>query len=208
MFSQKSRAERGLDAFQRRNWKTARRLFEEIGHARRAGEDYHLGLLYWRGLGGDRDVKAGATCFRRAAEQGHAAAQTAFALALQSGVGVAKDEAAAISLFRMAAGAGDCDAMVELAALSNPDDANRLLRQAVELGHPAAMRRLAEQLLRHDPIGALSLLYAEATMTGDDAPRLRAAKLAREMKPAEITQAQRAGRALADAAIKRLRGHS
>ncbi len=208
MFSQKSRAERGLDAFQRRNWKSARRLFEESGHARRAGEDYHLGLLYWRGLGGDRDVKAGAACFRRAAEQGHAAAQTAFALALRSGVGVAKDETAAASLFRMAAGAGDCDAMVELAATSGPNEAIALLRRAVDLGHPPAMRRLADHLLRHDPVEALALLYTEAAMTGDDSARARATKLAREMKPAEITQAQRAGRARADAATKRPRGSS
>ncbi len=208
MFAKKSRADRALDAFQRRNWKAARRLFEEIGHARRAGEDYHLGLLYWRGFGGDRDVKAGAACFRRAAEQGHAAAQTAFALALRSGVGVAKDEAAATSLFRLAAGAGDCDAMVELAALSGPDEAIVLLRRAVDLGHPPAMRRLADLVMRHDPVGALALLYAEAAMTGDDGARARAAELAREMNPAEITQAQRAGRAHADAAAKRLRGTS
>lgn len=208
MFVQKSRADRALDAFQRRNWKAARRLFEEIGHARRAAEDYHLGLLYWRGLGGDRDVKAAAACFRRAAEQGHAAAQTAFALALRSGVGVEKDEAAAASLFRLAAGAGDCDALVELAALSGPNEAIALLQRAVDLGHPPAMRRLADQVMRRDPVGALALLYAEAAITGDDAARARAGKLAREMKPSEITQAQRAGRAYAEAATKRLRGNS
>ncbi|MEQ1617475.1 MAG: hypothetical protein ABL883_03905 [Terricaulis sp.] len=208
MFAQKSRSERGLDAFQRRNWKSARRLFEEVGHARRAGEDYHLGLLYWRGLGGDRDLKAAAACFRRAAEQGHAAAQTAFALALQAGAGVGKDEAAAASLFRMAAGAGDRDAMVELATLSGSHEAMTLLRRAADLGHPAAMRRLADILMRNDPVGALALLYAEAAMTGDDGARVRAAKLAREMKPAEITQAQRTGRAFAEAAVKRLRGYS
>jgi TPR repeat protein len=208
MFSRKSLAERGLDAFGRRSWKAARRRFEELGHGRRAGEDYHLGLLYWRGLGGDRDAKAAAACFQRAAEQGHAAAQTAFALALRAGVGAPRDAAAAASLFRMAAAAGNCDAMVELAAMSGPEEAKRLLRRAAERGHPAAMRQLADKLMRDDPVGALALLYAEATMTGADEPRNRATKLAVEMKPAEITAAQRNGRALAEQAVKRLRGNA
>ncbi len=101
-----TRLDRALDAFARRDWRTARRVLEKASpQERRAAGDYHLGLLNWRGLGGKRDAAAAAACFQRAAEHGHAAAQTAYGIALRSGVGVDKDEDAAIACFRSAVGA-------------------------------------------------------------------------------------------------------
>jgi TPR repeat protein len=197
---------RGLDAFDRRAWKRARRLIEDaLQEEPRATGFYHLGLLYWRGLGGPADKAAAADCFARAAEDGLPGAQTAYGIALRSGAGVAKDTEAAYVQFRSAAGAGDCAAMVQLATMSGPQDARRWLLRASELGHAPAMLHLADMLMRADPIEALSWLYASVALSGDDAARKRANALAEEMSAAEIDAAQKAGRAYAKDITQRAR---
>jgi len=190
-----TKLDKALAAFRRQDWKRARRLFEQadIEHPTATG-DYHLGLLEWRGLGGPRDVRAAVDCFARAAEGGHPAAQTAYGIALRSGVGVARDNEAAREMFRLAASGGDAEAMVQLATMSDPDDARSYLVRAAELGNPSAMLHLSNLLMREDPVEALAWLYASVTISGDDACRRRAAALAREMSAREIEAAQKAGR--------------
>lgn len=190
-----SKLDRGLDAFERREWRRARRLLEDaLVDDERAGGLYHLGLLYWRGLGGPTNKTAAADCFARAAESGHPAAQTAYGIALRSGVGVVKDDDAARAEFRSAAGAGDREAMVQLATMSDPDEHRRWLLRASELGYAPAMKHLSDVLMQREPVEALSWLYAAVTLAADDAARKRAAALAREMSAAEIDAAQKAGR--------------
>lgn len=191
----KSPLDKGLDAFAQQNWKQARRWLEQSAEEHPgASGDYHLGLLYWRGLGGERDPRAGAACFQRAANEGHVAAQTAFGMALRSGIGVRKNIDEARKLFRSAAGGDDVDAMLELASLSEPEDQQRWLERAAEMGHAGAMHALSDILLQDQPIDALGWLYAGATLSNDEAARQRAAALAQEMSAAEIDDAQRAGR--------------
>jgi TPR repeat protein len=193
-----SKLDRGLDAFEQRNWKRARRLLEEaMWEDERAVGFYHLGLLYWRGLGGETDKRAAVDSFARAAEAGYPAAQTAYGIALRSGVGVRKDDEAAQVQFRAAAGAGDRDAMVQLATMSEPGEARRWLLRASELGHPPAMLNLADLLMEDDPVEALSWLYASVATSGDEAARKRASALAREMTAREIDDAQKVGRGYA-----------
>lgn len=208
MFAPKSALDRGLDAFEHRDWRRARRHLEEaLQQEERAIGHYHLGLLYWRGLGGAREVDAAVDCFARAAESGYPAAQTAYAMALRSGVGVRKDTKKARGLFREAAGAGDCAAMVELATLSDTEeDARYWMLRASELGHTPAMAHYADMMMARDPIEALAWLYAGAALSGDDAPRKRAAALAREMSANEIDAAQKAGRAYAKQIQSKARG--
>jgi TPR repeat protein len=193
-----SSLDRGLDAFERREWKRARRLLERaMAEEERAIGHYHLGLLYWRGLGGMAHKAAAVDCFARAAEFGHPSAQTAYGIALLAGVGVRQDVEAARTQFRSAAGAGDRDAMVQLAAMSEPEEARHWLLRACELGHAPAMPHLADTLMRDDPVEALSWLYTAVALSGNDAIRKRAAALAREMTAAEIDAAQKAGRVYA-----------
>src|SRR6185295_6252855 len=177
-----TKLDKGLAAFRRQNWKRARRLFEQadIEHPTATG-DYHLGLLEWRGLGGPRDVRAAVDCFARASEAGHPAAQTAYGIALRSGVGVAKDTEAAREMFRLAASSNDPEGMVQLATMSDPDHARSYLVRAAELGNPSAMLHLSNMLMREEPVEALAWLYASVTVSGDDPCRKRAAALAREM---------------------------
>ncbi|MES1203386.1 MAG: tetratricopeptide repeat protein [Pseudomonadota bacterium] len=194
--------DKGLDAFAARNWRKARRLLEDaVAEDDRAVGHYHLGLLYWRGLGGDKDHKAAVRCFARAADGGHAAAQTALGMAILAGVGAPQSETEARALFRHAAGAGDVEAMTQLAALSEHHDAMALLRRAADEGHPPAMRELSGRLLKDDPVEALGWLYVHVGLTGDHTVSHYAEKLAREMRADEISEAQKFGRGV----MKRLK---
>lgn len=185
----------GLDAFERRQWKRARRLLEAaLAEEERATGHYYLGLLYWRGLGGERNVAAAVDCFARAADDGHPGAQTAYGIALRSGVGVIKNDEEARRQFRAAAGAGDGEAMVQLATMSEPDDARYWLLRASELGYAPAMLHLSDTVMRYDPVDALAWLYANVALTGSEDARDRAAALAKQMTADEIDAAQKAGR--------------
>ena len=195
MFGGRSKLDKGLDAFEKSEWKRARKLLEDaLQDEPRPAGFYHLGLLYWRGLGGDVDKAAGVDCFERGAEFGHPGAQTAYGIALRTGVGVVKNNETALTQFRSAAGGGDREAMVQIATMSEPDDAHRWLMRASELGYAPAMTHLSDMLMKRDPVEALSWLYAAVTLAADDAARKRAAALAAEMSAKEIEQAQKIGR--------------
>jgi TPR repeat protein len=199
--------DRALDAFEHRQWKRARGLLEQaLASEEHTLGQYHLGLLYWRGLGGKRDVAAAVAQFERAAASAHAGAQTAYGIALRSGIGATKDDEKARALFLSAAAAGDCNAMVQLATMSEPQAARRTMLRAAELGHAPAMLHLSDMLIRDDPVESLSWLYAAVARSGDDAARKRAARLAHEMSAAEIDAAQKAGRAYAKNIAQRTMG--
>jgi uncharacterized protein len=195
MFGGRSKLDKGLDAFEKSEWKRSRKLLEEaLQDEPRPSGFYHLGVMYWRGLGGAVDKTAAVDCFQRGAEFGHPGAQTAYGIALRSGVGVAKSNDAAMTQFRSAAGGGDREAMVQIATMSEPDEARRLLMRAAELSYAPAMMHLSDFLMKRDPVEALSWLYAAVTLGADDAARKRAAALAAEMSAKEIEQAQKIGR--------------
>lgn len=195
MLGRRTKLDKGIDAFEKGEWKRSRRLFEEaLQEEPRPAGFYHLGLLYWRGLGGAVDKAAAVDCFERGAEFGHPGAQTAYGIALRSGVGAEKNNDEARTQFRSAAGAGDREAMVQLATMSEPDEARRWLMRASELGYAPAMTHLSDMLMERDPVEALSWLYAAVTISADDPARKRAAALAKEMSAKEIERAQRIGR--------------
>ena len=195
MFATRSKLDRGLDAFERGDWKRARRLLEEaLPEEDRPAGHYHLGVLYWRGLGGPVDKRAAVEHFARAAEVAHPAAETAYGIALRSGVGIAKNDERARQHFRSAAGAGDAEAMIQLATMSEPDDARHWLTRAAETGYAPAMLHLSDFWITRDPIESLAWLYASVACSGDEPARKRAAALAAEMSAKEIDDAQKRGR--------------
>ncbi len=190
--------DRGLEAFERRDWKRARHLLEAARkESERAIGSYHLGLLYWRGLGGPINKSGAVDLFARAAADGFPRAQTAYGIALRSGVGIAQNIDKARQQFRAAAGAGDGEAMVQIAFMSEPEESLRWLTRASDTGYPPAMCHLADVLMQRDPVEALSWLCASVALSGDDEARKRAAALAEEMSAAEIEQAQKIGRRFA-----------
>ncbi|HJS80629.1 MAG TPA: tetratricopeptide repeat protein [Vitreimonas sp.] len=207
MFRRVSKLDKGLDAFERGEWRRARRLLEEsMAEEERAIGHYHVGLLYWNGYGCKADKAVAVAHFARAAEDGLPGAQTAYGIALRSGVGVAQDLDLARAQFRAAAGAQDGEAMVQLASLSEPEEAHYWLLRASENGYTPAMAHLAELLMSADPVEALSWLYADVALSGDDPARKRAAALARECTAKEISVAQKRGRLYAKEIQTRVRG--
>lgn len=188
-----SSLDKGLEAFAKRQWKKARAHLEDAAIENRStAGDYHLGLLYWRGLGGPEDRVAAHHCFRRAADTGHAAAQTALAIALRDKGAGGRDEAHA--LFRSAAGAGDPAAMTELAQFCARGDAMDLLERASAQDHAPAMRALSDLWLEDDMIEALAWIYAAAASTGLREDMRRAHQIAQEMTAGEIAAAQKLGK--------------
>jgi TPR repeat protein len=207
VFRRISKLDRGLDAFDRREWRRARRLLEQsLEEEDRAIGRYHLGLLYWRGLGVRADKALAVDHFARAADDGLPGAQTAYGIALRSGVGVAQDIELARDQFRAAAGAQDGEAMVQLASLSEPDEARYWLLRGSENGYPPAMVPLADMLMERDPIDALAWLYVAVSLSGNDVARKRAAIFARELSAKEIEVAQKTGRLYAKEIQQRSRG--
>jgi TPR repeat protein len=191
----KSDLDKGLEAFDQKIWKRARKHLEQAAvEEPTASGDYHLGLLLWRGLGGERDAHAAVRYFERAALHGHVAAQTAYGVALRSGIGVRKDVEEARKLFRAAAGGDDLEAMLQLSTLCEGEEQIRWLNRASETGHPGAMRALAELLIAERPEQALAWLYASAALAPGEEIRKRAAELAAELSAEEIDRAQKSGR--------------
>ena len=97
MFGGRSKLDKGLDAFERANGSGRASLLEEaLQDEPRPAGFYHLGLHVLARARRRRRQAAAVDCFERGAEFGHPGAQTAYGIALRSGVGVAKNNEAAL----------------------------------------------------------------------------------------------------------------
>jgi outer membrane biosynthesis protein TonB len=67
-----------------------------------AEQDHRRGMLFYKGIGVDKDFKKAAMWFRRAAEKGHAAAQYNLGIMTYLGQGVEQDYAGAAEWFKKA----------------------------------------------------------------------------------------------------------
>ncbi len=78
---------------------------------------YQRGQKYASGAGGARDYLRAMEYYRRAAEQGHVAAQYSVGWLFEQGLGVTKDTALAKHWYRQAAEQGDAQAQTNLGVL-------------------------------------------------------------------------------------------
>lgn len=129
-----------------------KRLLVERADAGNIGAAASLGRLLSLGLVlGPRDYATAATYYLKAAEAGHLASMTRYALFAKDGIGLAKNEALAATWFRKAADRGQEAAMTNLGALYETGrgvkrdfaEAARWYRSAVDKGYVFAMHRLA-----------------------------------------------------------------
>ncbi|WP_291181730.1 PDZ domain-containing protein [Hyphomicrobium sp.] len=117
-----------------------------VGAAASLGRLLSLGLVF-----GPKTYSEAATYYLKAAEAGHLASMTRYALFAKDGVGIAKNEALAATWFRKAAAGGQDAAMTNLGSLYETGrgvkqdyaEAARWYRAAVDKGHVFAMHRLA-----------------------------------------------------------------
>jgi len=111
-----------------------------------------LGLAYYKGQGVTQDFGEAVKWFRKAADQGHAPAQSNLGVAYDKGEGVPQDYAAAVSWYRRAADQGEAGAQYNLGlmyegGLGVPQDygeAVEWFRQAADQGHPSAQSELGQ----------------------------------------------------------------
>ncbi len=116
------------------------------GAAASLGRLLSLGLVF-----GPKNFSDAATYYLKAAEAGHLASMTRYALFAKDGIGLPKDEALAAKWFLKAAEGGQEAAMTNLGLFyetgrgvkQDLPEAARWYRQAVDKGHVFAMHRLA-----------------------------------------------------------------
>lgn len=133
----------GLAAFNRKDYVTALKIWRPLADRGEARPQYDVGLLYFHGLGVERDVREAARWFRLAADQGYAPAQSYLGAIYRSGNGVEQDPFEARKWFARAAAQGDAFAQNWLGALSqlgqggpiNLVEAARWYRLAAEQGN-------------------------------------------------------------------------
>lgn len=129
-----------------------KRLLVDRAEAGNVAAAASLGRLLSLGLVlGPKDFNAAARYYLQAAEGGHLASMTRYALFAKDGIGLSKNEALAATWFRKAADGGQEAAMTNLGGLyetgrgvqQNYPEAARWYRRAVDKGHVFAMHRLA-----------------------------------------------------------------
>ena len=126
---------------------------------------YNLGVSYREGKGVDRDYAQAVTWWRKAAWQGHARAQSALGFMYANGQGVSSDCVQAVTWYRIAAEQGVARAQFNLGVMYAKGD-----------GVP------------QDRIEAHKWMSLAAALPESAAAR---DKLAQEMAPSQIAEAQR-----------------
>lgn len=117
-----------------------------VGAAASLGRLLSLGLVF-----GPKNFGEAATYYFKAAEGGHLASMTRYALFAKDGIGIPKNEALAVKWFRDAADGGQDAAMTNLGTLYETGrgvkqdfaEAARWYQKAVDKGHVFSMHRLA-----------------------------------------------------------------
>ena len=175
-----------------------------------AEAQYKLGLIYDQGKDVPEDDARAASWYRKAAEQGDAEAQTILASMYADGRGVPEDDVQAVSWLRKAAEQGNAVAQNNLGFMyangeGVPKDANQAViwrRRAAEQGDAGAQYNLGFMYaygegVPEDDVQAyawFNLAAAQGLEKGEQAK----ATLRQEMTQAQIAEAQRLSRELAD----------
>jgi uncharacterized protein len=152
----------GMAAYRRGEGKAALVQLKPLAKRGEAEAQYYLGrLYYYEELGVRRNYQTSAQWFRRAAEQGHAAAQYKLGGMYFAGRGVPQDDRLAIQWWRMAAEQGHGESQNNLGALFA--NGRGVPRNAVVA---YALQALA--LANGNELAAENLRAKEAVMTATD----------------------------------------
>lgn len=171
-------------AFERGDYSSALRGFEERAALGDVDAQFFLGLMYDEGKGVEANADEAVRYYEIAARRGHLAASNNLGLCYFSGRGVPKDTRRAIELYQEAAASSFAPAITNLGVLrlfgyrngdtvegQNLADARRLLERASELGDTKALRILG--FLHRQGLGVpkderLSRTYYERAATAGD----------------------------------------
>ena len=165
-----------------------------------------LGSMYDNGAGVPQNYAEAMKWYRLAAEQGDADAQTSLGYMYGNGEGVPQNYAEAMKWYRLAAEQGDADAQTSLGSMydngagapQNYDEAMKWYRLAAEQGNALAQYSLGSMYdngdgVRQDYVSAHMWFNLAAAQGSKDATKERD-KLAADMTPAQIAEAQKLAR--------------
>ncbi|HCO42695.1 MAG TPA: hypothetical protein DCZ11_01630 [Gammaproteobacteria bacterium] len=158
--------EDGIAAFERHDFNTAVRLIKPLAEQGNVEAEYFMGTFYMYGHGVAMDPPQADMWFKRAfghwetqARAGNPAAMVEVALMLTTGLGIQRDDKAAVEWLRKASDLGHPDAWAELGELyiegaGVPRDLKQgkaLLEKAAAAGSPRADEMLAALERRVEP---------------------------------------------------------
>jgi TPR repeat protein len=138
------------------DWANAFTLCTAEANAGGVAAASHLGRLYARGQGTNRDLAQAFAWYSKAAQGGDRDAQTAIGYALRDGVGAKRDQVQSVKWFKQAAEAGDRSAQLEYAVALEKGDgtardersAREWYRKSADQGNFMAARRLGKMMER------------------------------------------------------------
>ena len=104
----------GWDAYDRKDYKTAYKLWKPLAEQGNVLAQSNLGFMYYEGRGFPKDDKEAVKWYRLSAEQGLAIAQYNLGLMYDNGLGVPQDYKEAVRLFRLSAEQGYANAQYNL----------------------------------------------------------------------------------------------
>lgn len=109
--------EDAFDAYRKRDYALALRLWQSLAEAGNAGAQSNVGHMHINGYGVPKDGQQALIWFRKAADQGNAIAQYNIGLMYDSGEGVPKDDQQALLWYRKAADHGHTAAQFNLGVM-------------------------------------------------------------------------------------------
>ena len=107
----------GLDAFNKKDFKTAYQLFFKLAKQDDAKAQFHLGMMYGKGRGVPQDDRQAVKWWRLAAEQGNGKAQLNMGTMYYIGEGVLQDYKEAAKWFQLSAEQGYARAQLNLGTM-------------------------------------------------------------------------------------------
>jgi uncharacterized protein len=99
----------GLDAYNRKDYKSAFLLYSLAAEKRNANAQYYMGTMYYQGYGVLQDYKKAVKWYRLSAKQGYVNAQIILGTMYYQGYGVLQDLAIAHMWFNLCGSGGDED---------------------------------------------------------------------------------------------------
>jgi TPR repeat protein len=162
-----------------------------------------IGNRYKTGEGAVKNYEEAVNWYRKAAEQGFAAAQNNLAVMYEKGLGVPKDDSEAAKWYRKAAEKQEAHAQHSLGIMYRDgrgipqdfEEAVKWLRKAAEQGHQGAFRDMGEMywkglgVSRNDVLA--SMWWRLAVMHGDEESERLLSKVTAKMTSSSVLESEK-----------------
>jgi TPR repeat protein len=169
MYSSVARAddlEDGYKAYEKKDYATALKLWQPLAEEGIAKAKHYLGFMYQNGYGVEQDLEEAVKWYRKAARQGHGKAQYNLGVMYEKGQGVLQDYEESVKWYRKAARKGVAGAQTNLGLM-------------YDLGHGVIQDYVRAHMWNN-----------LAAINGNDNGSNNRDSLAKEMTPAQISEAQ------------------